>query len=132
MRNTYFFQQTRPFLETIDTSTPVRAVRSVHESGARDRLPKPGPGRTWKLIKTNVPAPPPTEPYVRETQIVPVLLDGKHDDIIGFAEVRSDGSIDLTLNQLRVTESKLPQQNKIQAVSINVTYQGLCALKRKV
>ena len=89
-----------------------------------------GPGRTWVLIEVILP--PQEMPLQKQdVMIVPAMLDGDHEATVGFAEVRSDGTIDLTLNQIRVTEPLAPiNPTKFTHVSINITYQGLCAHRK--
>lgn len=132
MRNTYLF---RPSLQGLphhpDLKKPLRRVQAQNEAGARSRLGNPGPGRTWTLVEVILP--PEETPIERHsTVIMPVMLDGDHEAVIGFAEVRSDGSIDLTLNQIRVQEPDPPKNlPSFTHVSVQITYQGLCAHKRK-
>ena len=75
---------------------------------------------------------PPEPPTLDRTIVmVPVFLDGDTDAVVGFAEVRSDGNIELILNHVLVQEDNLPMLKDMGAVSINLTYQGVVTRNRK-
>lgn len=132
MRKTYLFRPSLPgLLFDPDLKKPTRRVKAQNEAGARGRLGNAGPGRSWTLVEVILPPEP--EPIEHHsTMIMPVMLNGDYEAVIGFAEVRSDGTIDLTLNQIRVKEPNPPKSLRgFTHVSVNLTYRGLCAHKRK-
>lgn len=130
MKRVYYFRPSMPGLKRPDPLRPTRQVNAVNESKARGRLGSAGPGCTWILMEVvNPPDEMPVQP--QSVILVPVFLGGDVEAVVGFAEVRSDGNIELILNHVLVQEDNLPMLKDVGAISINLTYQGVVTRNRK-